>query len=68
MAKDEEANALDEDFFIRNAIYCWLYYFKDHKWRSIYEELGQRETYTSKPQQPKPRRTRRTTQKPAKEL
>jgi hypothetical protein len=40
-----------DDFFIKNAIMCWLYHYgdKNHKWDSIYKELAERETYTVKP-------------------
>lgn len=69
LTEDGKAKALDEDFFIRNAIYCWLYYFDEkHKWHSIYKDLAERETYTVQPEQPKPRRARRATRKPTKEL
>ena len=38
-ANDGKAKALDEDFFIRNAIHCWLYFFdENHKWHSIYKD------------------------------
>jgi hypothetical protein len=45
----------DDNFFIRNAIMCWLYHYgdKNHKWDSIYKELAERETYTVKPMAPK---------------
>ena len=44
MTNDGKAKALDEDYFIRNAIYCWLYYFDEkHKWHSIYKDLAERE-------------------------
>lgn len=69
LTNDGEAKALDEDYFIRNAIYCWLYYFDEkHKWHSIYKDLAERETYTVLPDKPKPRRARRATRRPTKEL
>ena len=51
------AKSLDDDYFIKNAIMCWLYYYgdKNHKWDAIYKELAERTTYTHKPQ---PRGTR----------
>jgi len=52
----------DDNFYIRNAIYCWLHYYgdKNHKWDAIYKELAERDSYTTpqpKPSPP-PRRTR----------
>ncbi len=47
-----EAKSLDDDFFIKNAILCFLYYYPKHKWAPIYEELASRDTFT---------RTQRTT-------
>ena len=65
LTKDGKAKALDEDFFIRNAIHCWLYYFDEkHKWHSIYKDLAERESYIKEPAKPKPRRARRATRKP----
>ena len=59
----ENAKSLDDDFFIKNAIYCWLHYYgnKDHKWEPIYQELAKRDTF--KPQ-PKPRPARRRKAQP----
>ena len=52
----------DDNFYIRNAIYCWLHYYgdKNHKWDAIYKELAERDSYTtSQPEpSPPPRRTR----------
>jgi len=50
-------NKQDDDFYIKNAIMCWLYHYgdKNHKWDAIYKELAERTTYTHKPQ---PRGTR----------
>ena len=46
----------DDDWYIRNAIYCWLHHFdKDHRWHSKYSELAQRTSYL-----PKPRRAKRS--------
>ena len=64
-ANDGKAKALDEDFFIRNAIHCWLYYFDEkHKWHPIYTELAKRETFINVPAKSKPRRARRAPRKP----
>ena len=48
--------SLDDNFFIKNAIYCWLHYFgnKDHKWEAIYKELAERDSYTTPEPTPKP--------------
>ena len=38
MANVEPKN---DDWYIRNAIYCWLHYFdEDHQWHSKYSELA----------------------------
>ena len=45
----------NDDWYIRNAIYCWLHYFdEDHQWHAKYSELAKRETFL-----PKPRRAKR---------
>jgi len=47
----------DDDWFIRNAIYCWLNYFgEEHQWHAKYTELAQRETYLPKPRAAKRRK------------
>ena len=59
------AKSLDDDFFIKNAIMCWLYHYgdKDHKWDAIYKELAERETYTVKPNPRPARRAKKPTTK-----
>ena len=39
------SKSLDDDYFIKNAIMCWLHHYgdKNHKWDAIYKELAQRE-------------------------
>ena len=56
------AKSLDDDYFIKNAIMCWLHYYgdKNHKWDSIYKELAQRETFTAKPKPCPARRAKKT--------
>jgi hypothetical protein len=56
------AKPLDDDYFIKNAILCWLHHYgdKNHKWDAIYKELAEREHYTHKPQ---PRRAKRAPRK-----
>ncbi len=51
-----DSKSLDDDFFIKNAILCFLYYYPKHKWAPIYEELAKRNTFTKKT------RTQRTPQ------
>ena len=57
-----KAKSLDDDFFIRNAVLCWLHFFgnKGHKWEDIYKELAERDTYAPKPK-PRPARRRKPT-------
>jgi hypothetical protein len=48
----------DDDWFIRNAIYCWLNYFgEEHQWHAKYTELAHRDTYLPKPRPAKRRKT-----------
>ena len=56
------AKSLDDDYFIKNAIMCWLHYYgdKNHKWDAIYKELAQRETFTAKPKPRPARRAKKT--------
>ena len=58
----EKAKSLNDDYFIKNAILCWLYYYPDHKWAPIYKELADRDSYIPKP---KPRRAKRAPTKKA---
>ena len=51
------AKSLDDDYFVKNAISCWLHHFPEHKWTPIYKELVQKE-FIEKPK-PKPRAERR---------
>ena len=58
--KDEPWNNpnRDDDWFIRNAIYCWLYHFgEEHQWHDKYSELAKRDTYLPKPRRAKRRKT-----------
>jgi len=62
-----QSKSLDDNFFIKNAILCWLHYYgdKNHRWDSIYKELAARDVYTSmEPHEPKPRPARRRAAKP----
>ena len=58
------AKSFDDNYFIKNAILCWLHHYGDqgHRWDSIYKELAQRDTYInmeSNDAKPKPRPARR---------
>ena len=57
------SKSLDDDYFIKNAIMCWLHHYgdKNHKWDAIYKELAERETYTVKPNPRPARRAKKTT-------
>ena len=57
------AKSLDDDFFIKNAIACWLYHFPDHKWTPIYEELVKRDFNAASKPTPRPARRARTPSK-----
>ena len=43
----EKSKSLDDNYFIKNAIYCWLHHYGDqgHRWDDIYKELAKRDTY-----------------------
>ena len=45
----------DLDFFIKNAISCWLFHFPNHKWTPVYQELVKRD-FTPEPKTPRPAR------------
>ena len=48
--KQASSKSLDDDYFIKNAISCFLHYYPDHKWAPIYKELRERESFN----QPEP--------------
>ena len=51
---------IDHDYFIKNAIGCWLHHFPDHKWAPIYRELRLLDfSVVEEPKVVKPRRARR---------
>ena len=54
----QTTKSLNDDFFLRNAIHCWLHHFPDHKWTPIYQELAMRESFTESTAA-KPRAARR---------
>ena len=41
-----KSKSLDDDYFIKNSILCFLHYYPNHKWTPIYEELAKRDTFT----------------------
>ena len=43
-----KSKVLDDDYFIRNAIYCWLHYYPEHKWVDLYRELLKNDTFVAK--------------------
>ena len=57
----ENAKSLDDNYFIRNAILCFLHHYPEHKWVPIYEELAKRETYVTKSNPRPARRAKKTT-------
>lgn len=46
------SKSLNDDFFIKNAILCWLHHYPNHKWTAIYEELAERDSYVTQPVKP----------------
>ena len=51
---------IDHDWFIKNAIGCWLNYYPEHQWAPIYRELQSRDfSISEEPKVVKPRRARR---------
>ena len=56
---EPKAKSLNDDYFIRNAILCWMHYYPNHKWTPIYKELSQRDSYVSPQPKPTPRPARR---------
>jgi hypothetical protein len=57
-----DALSLDDDYFIKNAISCWLHHFPNHKWAPIYQKLRNRDSFVSPEAKPiaKPRPARKT--------
>ena len=58
----QQGEQIDEDYFIKNAISCWLHHFPNHEWAPIYRELRQRESFnqTERPiATPRPARRRK---------
>ena len=46
----DNAKSLNDDYFIKNAILCWLHHYPNHKWTAIYKELAERDSYLSQSQ------------------
>lgn len=51
------AKALDDDYFIKNAMACFMHHYPEHKFVAIYQDLIKKD-YIEKPA-PKPRPARR---------
>jgi len=45
-----DSKSLNDDYFIKNAIMCWLHHYPNHKWTGIYEELAKRDSYVTQSQ------------------
>lgn len=58
-----QSKSLDDDYFIKNAILCFLYHYPNHKWTGIYKELAKRDTFT-KPMSSQATTTTRTQRTP----
>jgi hypothetical protein len=41
-------SSLNDDYFIKNAILCWLHHYPNHQWTGIYKELAERDSYVTK--------------------
>ena len=37
----------DDNYFIKNAILCWLHHYPNHRWTPIYEELSLRDDFVT---------------------
>ena len=37
----------DDNYFIKNAILCWLHHYPNHRWTPVYEELSLRDEYVT---------------------
>lgn len=48
-----DAVSLNDDYFIKNAILCWLHHYPNHRWTAIYKELAERDSYVTQ-SQPEP--------------
>jgi len=40
-----QSKSFNDDYFIKNAILCFLHHYPNHKWTAIYEELAKRDTF-----------------------
>ena len=45
-----DSKSLNDDYFIKNAILCWLHHYPNHKWTAIYKELAERDSYITQSQ------------------
>lgn len=37
----------DDNYFIKNAILCWLHHYPNHRWTPVYEELSLRDDFVT---------------------
>lgn len=37
----------DDNYFIKNAILCWLHHYPNHRWTPVYEELSLRDNFVT---------------------
>ena len=43
----DNTKSFNDDYFIKNAILCWLHHYPNHRWTPIYEELSLRDEYVT---------------------
>lgn len=58
-----KAKSMDDDYFIKNAMACFMHHYPKHKFVAIYQDLIKKD-YIEKPA-PKPRPARRRKPKTA---
>ena len=44
---ETKSKSMNDDYFIKNAILCWLHHYPNHKWTPVYEELSLRDKYVT---------------------
>ena len=55
-----QSKSFDDDYFIKNAILCFLHHYPNHKWTGIYEELAKRDPFIKDVVPAKPRTRTKT--------
>lgn len=43
----DNTKSFNDDYFIKNAILCWLHHYPNHRWTPVYEELSLRDRYVT---------------------